>query len=114
MKASIIVLNYKGAQNTIECVNSLKESAAVTDHKIEIIVVENGSNDNSKEKLQKLNGIKLLINSKNLGYSGGNNVGIKYALNKKVDYIIVINNDTLVEKNSIDFLLAASTKGEII
>ncbi|MEK7580965.1 MAG: glycosyltransferase family 2 protein [Patescibacteria group bacterium] len=114
MKAAVIVLNYKGAQNTIDCIISLKESISITNHNVQIIVVENGSNDGSKEKLQKLKGIKLLVNNKNLGYSGGNNVGIKYALSAGFGYVIVINNDTIVEKNFINALLADTADAQII
>ncbi|MBR9647296.1 glycosyltransferase family 2 protein [Clostridium tyrobutyricum] len=95
----IILINYNGYEDTIECVNSL-EKINYRNHKI--IIVDNASHDNSLTILkQKLNDCIIIESKENLGFAGGNNLGIKYALDHNADYIMLLNNDTVVEK---DFL----------
>lgn len=107
-KVSIILLNYKGYQDTKECINSLKE----IDYKnFNIIVVDNESGDGSLEKLQKdfvsTAGVELYFipSGKNGGFAYGNNIGIKYALENGSDYVVLLNNDTLVEKDFLNILV---------
>ena len=74
---SIIVLNYNAGELLLNCIESLKKSRHSN---IEIIVVDNVSSDRSHIKCkEKFPDIKLIQNKKNLGYCGGNNVGIKEA-----------------------------------
>lgn len=98
-KAGIIILNYNGWEDTIECINGL--SCIKYPHMI--IVVDNSSYDESYEQLQHRLGkeIVLIRNAKNLGYAGGNNVGLKYAVEHDCDFLCVLNNDTIIEE---DFL----------
>lgn len=112
-KVAIIVLNYKGIENTLSCLDSLRRVKSGS-FKIEIIVVDNGSNDGSKEALQNLQDIHLIALEKNLGYSGGNNVGIKEAIKRGSQYILVLNNDTLVDPNFLIELVNGAKKGDII
>src|SRR3989344_1179313 len=81
LKVAIIVLNYKGLADTLICLDSLRRVKS-DNFNLEIIVVDNGSNDGSKEALSNLRDIRLIALEKNLGYSGGNNVGIKEAIKK--------------------------------
>lgn len=93
----IILLNYNNWQDTIECIESLKKSD-VSDNNI--IVVENSSSDDSYKMLSsKFPYIKILQMEKNLGFTGGNNVGIKYAVENNYNYAILLNNDTIVESS---------------
>ena len=112
MKVAIIVLNYNGYQNTIDCVASLKKIKGK--NKVEIIVVDNASIDESRKNLPNLKGIKLILNDKNLGYSGGNNVGIKYALENNFDAALILNNDTYTDQNLITNLVNATKEAEIV
>lgn len=115
-KVSIIILNWNGWRDTIECLNSL---AKIDYPNYEIIVVDNGSTDESVEKLKaqisnlKINNqesqIILIENKENLGFSGGNNIGIKYAMENRANYVLLLNNDTLVES---DFLSELTRAGE--
>lgn len=100
----IILLNYNNWQDTIECVHSLNKSGVNSSN---IIIIENCSTDNSKDKLSEfVSDVQVVHNYKNLGFTGGNNVGIKYALENKYDYAIVLNNDTIIEsKDSIRILI---------
>lgn len=93
----IIILNYNNYKDTIECVNSVID---IEYENIKILIVDNNSTNDSYKKLkEEFNNKVILIKSKkNLGYAGGNNLGIKYALDNNADYICILNNDTLVPK----------------
>jgi len=103
----IIVLNWNGKDDTVECVRSLRK---ISYDNYKIIVVDNGSEDDSVFEIKKnFPGTKIIENKKNLGFAGGNNIGIKYAMENKADYILLINNDTTVNE---DFLLELVEVGE--
>jgi len=113
MKIAIIVLNYNGLENTIDCLNSLKK-IETDDHIVEITVVDNNSQDGSQDALSKLKDIHLIPNSQNLGYSGGNNTGISDALKRKADLILILNNDTIVDKEILIHLVKKTKSADII
>src|SRR3989344_2180725 len=98
MKIAVVVLNYYGLQETQSCLRSLRKIKK-NNIEVEIIVVDNNSTDGSQITLPKERDIKFMQNEKNLGFSGGNNRGIKYALEKNVDYVLILNNDTVVDEN---------------
>lgn len=98
-KLSIIIVNYNTKDLLIQCLESVAQ--ATKDLDVEIIVVDNGSTDNSVEESKRFQ-VKLIENKKNLGYAAGNNVGIKQAQGK---YILLLNSDTLVEKETIPKML---------
>lgn len=97
-----ILVNYNTPLLTQECIDSLKKS---TYQNIHIIVVDNGSIDDSSVQLSKVGGIVFLHSNQNLGFSGGNNIGIKYALEHDADYIMLLNNDTIIDPNMVRILL---------
>ena len=106
-KVSIIILNWDNYKDTKECLESLKK---ITYPNYEIIIVDNGSKDGSTQKIQKEFPNHIYIyNKDNLGFSGGNNEGIKYALERNSDYILLLNNDVTVESDFLNFLVE---KGE--
>lgn len=96
IKHAVILLNYNGAEDTLACLSSLYQTKD-TPH---IIVVDNGSTDTSFARLKsaypKLDLIQSLTN---LGFAGGNNLGIKRALRLGAQVIYLLNNDTLVDPN---------------
>lgn len=96
-KVSIIILNYNQPQLTIDCLKSLSK---LEYKNYEVILVDNGSTDNSVEKIKKhgvaVKNFKLVEKKENLGFAEGNNVGFEHTTGK---YILFLNNDTLVEKN---------------
>ena len=105
-KVSIIIVNWNGFQDTKECLESLK---LLIYKNFDIIVVDNGSTDNSVENLKKnFSNIILLEAGKNLGFAGGNNFGIKYALEHGADYVLLLNNDTVVDKHLLNHLISTS------
>lgn len=111
---SIVILNWNRKKETIECLKSLTQLTA-TNYQLTTVVVDNGSSDGSVEQIKnskfknKNDGVKLKIieNKENLGFAGGNNVGIKYALDNGADFILLLNNDTIVDKNLIVQLIKA-------
>lgn len=109
MKTGIVILNYKGLDNTLECLQSIKHFKDLL-----IVVVDNFSQDNSVPTLEKQSGIVLLKNSDNLGYSGGNNVGIRYCIKEACDLVVILNNDTILRGTTITELIAGSKKSDIV
>lgn len=99
----ILIVNWNGYDDTVECLNSLNNLSA---EEFQTIVVDNGSSVDSYLLLKKnFPNIKIFRSETNLGFSGGNNLGIKLALQNKADYILLLNNDTVVEPNFISQLL---------
>lgn len=112
MKIAVVILNYNGLEDTLECLESVRR-CDTTGHEVEITVVDNNSQDGSQEALAKLKDIHLIQNTDNLGYSGGNNIGVKKALERIRDAVIILNNDTLVERGLILNLAAALKSADI-
>lgn len=98
-KIFIILLNYNNYRDTIECVNSIIENEKQIDFKI--IVVDNNSTNDSVEQLRQIKDIYLIESNENNGFANGNNIGIKYALGQGAEYILLLNNDTIITLNAI-------------
>lgn len=97
---SIITINYNGIEDTGELIESLQEHLSLS---YEIIVVDNASRTNEATLLQqKYPHIMAIRSEKNLGFSGGNNLGISKAKGK---YIFLLNNDTFVEEDTFHYLI---------
>ena len=104
-KVSIVILNWNGYEVTRECLASLSK---IDYPNYEIVLVDNGSADGSPERLAaEFPGITLIRNKKNLGFTGGNNAGIRHALEENVDYVLLLNNDTVVAPNFLSELIRA-------
>ncbi len=113
MKIAIVVLNYNGLENTLDCLDSLRKLEKGRNI-IEIIIVDNASTDGSQEALSNIKGINLITSGKNRGYSGGNNLGIKKALQREADWVLILNNDTQVDKELIVALVKVTNHAQII
>jgi len=96
-KVFIVILNYNGLDVLKKCLTSVFK---IDYSNLEIIVVDNNSLDGSLE-MAKANFSKAIFikNEANLGFAAGNNVGIKFALERAADFILLLNNDVEVEKN---------------
>lgn len=106
-RVAVVVLNYKGIEDTITCVKSL---ARQTYSNFTIVAIENGSNDNSVEEFKKIKSqygekIQTLYNDKNLGFAGGVNVGIRWAIDHDYDYVALFNNDAIADKKWLETLV---------
>lgn len=104
-KIAVIILNWNQIELTKECLRSVLKSKTEDKIEIEPVVVDNGSTDNSKEDLRELKSqisrLKIIFNKENLGFAGGNNVGIRDALKNGADFIFILNNDTEVKDDCI-------------
>lgn len=96
VKHAVVLVNYNNWQDTEVCLNSIDNCK----DKPHLIVVDNGSDNNSVEKLRrKFPNLDLITSSTNLGYAGGNNLGIKRAKSLKAKVVYLLNNDTQVDEN---------------
>jgi hypothetical protein len=116
IKVSVIILNWNRKKDTLECLESLSK-LRIKNYRLKIIVVDNASTDDSAKVLRnylkkltfKSNNIsgELIREKRNLGFAEGNNEGMKY-IYRKSDYIVLLNNDTIVDKNFIKEFLRFS------
>lgn len=105
-KVTIVVLNWNGRDDTLECLTSL---AAVDYPCFDIIVVDNGSHDGSPEAIGRLfPNVEVVETGKNLGYAGGNNFGINVALSRRAEFVLLLNNDTIVDGQLLRQLVGAA------
>jgi len=116
-KIAIIVLNWKQPKLTLETITSLLKIKQIS-FEYKIILVDNGSSDDSlkifNQEYKNNNSVKILETKDNLGYAGGNNFGIDYALKNNFDFIILLNNDVLVDPNFVDELLKEANNYDIV
>lgn len=111
---SIIVLNWNGLEDTIACLESLSK---ITYPDYSIVVVDNGSRGNDACVLQERYGAHayLIRNDRNYGYAGGNNVAIRYALeNRAPDFVLILNNDTVVAPDFLSRMIEAAERDPAI
>lgn len=102
---SIVILNYNRPLDTLECIKSLQQIDYPSFH---ILLIDNCSTDNSLEEFKKkLSGVEIYNTQENLGYTGGVNFGLKIAEKFKSEYILLLNNDTIVEKDFLTILVSA-------
>jgi hypothetical protein len=96
-KVTIVVLNWNAWEVTCDCIQSLWQ---IEYPNFETVLVDNGSTNDSVEKLaSRFPDLPIIVNRANLGFAGGNNVGIRYALQHGAEYVLLLNNDTVVEKS---------------
>lgn len=114
----IVLLNYKGYMDTIECMRSL---TALEYKDFKVIVIDTSPDNEIKSFIkpwsirEKNNNIVFIKSTKNRGYAAGNNIGIRKALeDPRCEYIWVLNNDTVVEKKSLSELVACMRERENI
>jgi GT2 family glycosyltransferase len=102
-KVVIIILNWNGKADTIECLESMKR---ITYSNYKILLVDNGSTDGSVECFrERYPGMEIIENRENLGFAEGNNVGIRKAMETGADYVLLLNNDTVVDKEFLGELV---------
>jgi len=100
-KVFIIILNWKNWPDVLECLESIKNNDYPN---YQVVIVDNDSEEKPQPPSPE---IKIVYNEENLGFSGGNNVGIKYALENNADYVLLLNDDTIVDQNFLSKLVEA-------
>ena len=107
-KIAVVILNWNGKKDTLECLSSL---AQVKYFNYETIVVDNGSTDDSVSAIQEqFPNVTLLLSKENLGFAGGNNIGIRHALQQGAEGILLLNNDTIVDPSLLTAFATAAKK----
>ena len=102
MKVVVVVLSFNSRKYIQECLQSLKGQ--------EIVVVDAGSTDSSADYIAtQFPDIKLITVKDNLGYAGGNNLGLKYALDNEADLVCVVNPDIVVAPEALSEAIKAMT-----
>ncbi len=105
-KVLIIILNWNGKKDTLECLFSLKK---ITYRHFTPIVVDNGSTDDSVPVIRShFPDIPIFETKANLGFAGGNNIGISWGLKKPFEWILMLNNDTVVDPGFLEAFLKAA------
>ena len=100
-----VVLNYRRAQQTLECLASLSGSLV---QPLRTFVVDNHSEDGSAERIRAARpDVDLVEQEENLGYAGGMNAGLRRALDGDAEYVLIINSDTLVQRDTVSGLMRA-------
>ena len=107
----IVVLNWNQPDDTVECIRSLLKLDYPDYH---ITLVDNGSTDDSVRRFRRAfdETVELLVNRENLGFSAGNNVGIRHAIENGADYIILLNNDTVVKDRNLIMVLVEAFRND--
>lgn len=102
-KIAIIILNWNGLKDTLECLESLKN---LNYRNYDIILVDNGSTDGSLSVIQeRFPHIQYIALPENLGFAGGNNAGIDLALKTGAEFFLLLNNDTIVASDLLNRFL---------
>src|SRR5436190_7401977 len=105
---AVIVLNWNGRDDTLACLESL---AGLNYDNFQVMVVDNGSTDGSVGAIRpRFPGVEIIETGRNLGFAEGNNVGIRLALDRGMDYVFLLNNDTVVDPSLLSELVAAAER----
>jgi len=102
----VVIVNWNGRSDTLECLESL---CRLDYPSLQIVISDNASEDESVEAVRRMYpSARIIANTRNLGFTGGNNVGIRYALENGADYVWLLNNDTIVDPNALSSLVGAA------
>ena len=104
-------MNWCNYDDTVDCLDSLLNCEYET---LDILLVDNGSVDDSFEKLNaSFPQITFLQTGENIGYAGGNNRGIEKALHRDINYVLVLNNDTILDSKSVSQLVNVAEEASL-
>ncbi len=102
-KVVLVVLNWNKPDDTVECLESCRQ---IDYGNFEIVVVDNHSTDDSARILKaRFPDLQLIVNAENVGYAGGNNVGMRAALERGADFVFLLNNDIVVDRSVLKELV---------
>jgi GT2 family glycosyltransferase len=115
-KVFVTIINFNGQKDTLACLDSLNK-VLIQNYELNVIVIDNASNDDSVRAISNFQfpisnktSIKIIESKENLGFAGGQNLGIKYALENGADFICVLNNDVVLDKALLQELLKTFEK----
>ena len=102
-RLAVVILTWNGREDTLECLDALRGQIGGDDA---VIVCDNGSQDNEAAIRSRHPWVDLIQNGANLGFAGGNDSGLRSALHRGFEWILVLNNDTSVPPGALGALLA--------
>jgi GT2 family glycosyltransferase len=106
---AVVILNYNTFEDTVVCVDSIKKYTACSSYKV--YVVDNASPDKSGQlltsKYAQDDKVQVLISEKNLGFSGGNNIGIRKALEEGFEHVYLLNSDIILQNDAFAYMQEA-------
>lgn len=112
-KVSIVLVNWNGKHDTLSCLKSLT-LLEKGEYNVQIIVVDNGSRDGSLSAIsEKYPHVSLIDAKDNIGFTGGNNMGIELALEQEADIVWLLNNDTVADSGALLPLVAELRKKDV-
>lgn len=104
-KVALVIVNWKGHVDTVKCLRSVEKMRIPEGVQLETVVVDNGSMDDSVAILSKeFPNVTILALDENRGFTGGNNIGIHYAMKRDAQFIWLLNNDTIVDVNALSLV----------
>lgn len=102
----IVVVNWNGREDTLACLASLR---TLDEGPLDVLVVDNGSTDGSVPAIRAgFPEVELIETGRNLGFAGGSNIGIEAALAREAEFILLLNNDTVVSPGVVRELVAVA------
>lgn len=111
-KVHVVVLNWNNYSDTVSCLSSLRQ---LHYENYEVVVVDNGSADDSASQIRNtFPEVRVIETNRNLGFAGGCNVGIRYALGRDSHFIWLLNNDTVVDPQALQTLVDKATSDDRI
>ena len=105
-KIAVIIINWKKYDFTLKCIDSVLKS---TYKNFKIIIIDNESQNCFSDEINKSDKIHIIKNENNVGFSQANNQGIKYSIKNGFDYVLLLNNDTIIKNDLIDSLIQQSS-----
>lgn len=104
-KIGITLVNFNNYEDTSECLDSLLN---ITYDNTEIVVVDNGSTDQSADRIESEYDCHIVRNSQNLGFAKANNIGIEMLLKEGADHVLLMNNDIVVTKSFLERIVSVA------
>jgi GT2 family glycosyltransferase len=102
MIISVVIVTYNGAKWVEDCISSIMDSSIIA----EVIVIDNASTDHTVSIINnKFPSVSLIKSETNVGFGKANNIGIKKAIDNNSAYIFLLNQDTWIERNTVENLL---------
>lgn len=111
-RVGVVVLNWKRPRETVACLRSVYASDYPA---LEVVVVDNAANAGLLNVLRpEFPGVQVIENGRNLGYAGGNNVGIEWHIKSGVSYVLLLNDDVEVAPDMVSALVAVGESDAIV
>jgi GT2 family glycosyltransferase len=105
-KIAVIIINWKKYDLTLNCIDSVLKSSYKN---FKIILIDNESQNSFPDEINKSEKIHVIKNENNEGFSKANNQGIRYSIKNGFDFVLLLNNDTLIKNDLIDSLVQQSS-----